>query len=541
MKGKLLIVLLSLTFLIIFSGTASAQFGSISGRVTDEVTGYPIAGAAITVSGIYCVWYTDTTGHYLCDSIPPGSYQVNASKEGYVPETYPDSVIVVAGENTPNIDFALTPTGEYGSISGRVTDEETGLPIIMAHLTAIGVDNWCYGEAWSDTGGYYSISNLCPGTYQVNAYAQGYVPETYPESVIVIAGENIPDIDFALTPTGEPGSISGTVRDANTGEPIPGAYVWAYGEFGHGVARTDSLGQYTIFDLSAGDYFVTAWAWGYWPQEYPEVVTVIEGQNTPGIDFALVPYGGPGEGIIAGMVVEDTTLLLPIPDALVFAVSLNGNWGFDFTDSAGEYMIHGLPTDEYYVFAIAPGYIGEFYDGVYTWEEATLVTPDAYDIDFYLAPCGSGAGRISGTISSFDLPVEGALVFAYMNGMVRGSARSSAEGGYVINGLSPGTYIVSASKVSYHDGSYPDPVQVGGGRVSGIDIDLPPVKVGDVTGDGLIDVGDVVFLVNYLYREGSAPFPLMTGDLNCDEEINLGDVVYLINYLYRDGLPPCSF
>ncbi len=694
------------------------EFGSISGTVTDEGTGLPIVMAEITITGMYCVWYTDTSGYYFCDNLAPGSYLVNAQKEGYVPETYPDSVMVIAGENTPGIDFALTPGGEYGSISGQVTDEETGLPIIMAHLMAVGMDNFCYGEAWSDTGGHYTILDLCPGFYQVNANKIGYIPETYPDSVmvvagqntvginfaltaitgtgsisgevtdeetglplpmahvlaydstfcagdawtdtggyyliqnlsasqyivgvhkagyedevypesvtveqgqntpdidfaltplggpefgsisgmvtdegtglpiamaeititgmycvwytdtsgyylcdnlppdcyqvnarkigynpetypdsvIVVAGENSPDIDFALTPMGQPGSISGTITDAETEGPILGAHVWACGEFGYGQAITDSLGEYTIFGLYPGSYFVTAWAWGYWPQDYPDTVSVVEGQNTPGIDFGLVPHGGPGEAVIAGQVLEDSTLL-PMSFAVVFAISLSGNWGFDFTDSVGTYMIQGLQTDDYYVYAFAPGYIGEFYDGVYTWEEATLVTPDAYDIDFYLASCGSGGGSISGTINSDGSPVEDAFVYAEASGEAKGFARSSTEGGYIISGLAAGTYTVSASKVPYHDGTYPDPVEIGSGKVSGIDINLPPIQVGDVSGDGLVDIGDVIFLINYLFIDGPAPDPMMTGDVNCDGVVNTGDVIYVINYLYLEGPSPCN-
>jgi hypothetical protein len=794
-------------FALTFSG--GPELGSISGVVTDEETGLPLAMAQITIPGIWGIWYTDTSGYYLCDNILPGWYLVNAQKEGYVPETYPDSVPVIAGQNTPHIDFALTASGEYGSISGQVTDEETGLPIVMARVLAIGVDNWCYGEAWSDTGGFYAIQNLCPGlyqvsaskigyipetypdsvavtagedtpnidfaltpggamgsisgtvtdeetglplpmahvlaydstfcvgdawtdtagyyliqnlvasqymvavhkdgyedevypesvtveegqntpdidfaltplgemgsisgtvtdedtgiplpmahlwahdslgqwwgdawsdtaglyliqdlvagqymvgvhkdgyedelypelvsveegentpdidfalvfsggpefgsisgvvtdeetglpiimaeititgiyciwytdtsgfyfcdnlppdSYQVNARKMGYIPEAYPESVIVIAGENTSDIDFALAPMGEAGSISGAVTDAETGYPIPGAHVCACGEFGHGQALTDSLGEYTIFGLYPGPYFVTAWAWGYWPQDYPDTVSVVEGQNTPGIDFALVPHGGPGEGLIAGQVLEDSTLS-PTPFAVVFAISLQGNWGFDFADSAGAYVIQGLQMDDYYLYAFAPGYIGEFYDGVYTWEEATLVIPDAYDIDFYLAPCGSGGGSISGTINSDGLPIEDAFVYAEASGQVKGFARSSTEGGYIISGLAPGSYTVSASKVLYHDASYPDPVEIGSGKVSGIDIELPPIQVGDVTGNGLVDIGDVIFLINYLFIEGPAPDPLMTGDVNCDGMVDTGDVIYIINYLYLEGASPCN-
>ena len=64
--------------------------------------------------------------------------------------------------------------------------------------------------------------------------------------------------------------------------------------------------------------------------------------------------------------------------------------------------------------------------------------------------------------------------------------------------------------------------------------------IGDLTGDELINVSDVIFLVNYLYKEGPAPSPLSLGDVNCDDEINVGDLVYLVSYLYQGGTQPCS-
>jgi len=50
--------------------------------------------------------------------------------------------------------------------------------------------------------------------------------------------------------------------------------------------------------------------------------------------------------------------------------------------------------------------------------------------------------------------------------------------------------------------------------------------------------GDVVYLITYLYKSGSAPNPLLAGDANCSGEVELGDVVYLITYLYKAGPPP---
>lgn len=64
--------------------------------------------------------------------------------------------------------------------------------------------------------------------------------------------------------------------------------------------------------------------------------------------------------------------------------------------------------------------------------------------------------------------------------------------------------------------------------------------VGDATGDGVIELGDVVYLINYIYKDGDPPNPPEAGDCNCDEIVELGDVVYLINYLYKNGPAPLT-
>ena len=65
-----------------------------------------------------------------------------------------------------------------------------------------------------------------------------------------------------------------------------------------------------------------------------------------------------------------------------------------------------------------------------------------------------------------------------------------------------------------------------------------PYITGDANKDGIVDVGDVVYLINYLFKSGPAPSPLPAGDATCDGNVDVGDVVYLINYLFKGGLPP---
>ncbi|MGB7063090.1 MAG: S8 family serine peptidase [Candidatus Zixiibacteriota bacterium] len=80
----------------------------------------------------------------------------------------------------------------------------------------------------------------------------------------------------------------------------------------------------------------------------------------------------------------------------------------------------------------------------------------------------------------------------------------------------------------------------GHGRINANGAIQALAPAGDANGDGTIDIGDVVYLINYLYKGGPAPEPLDAGDANSDGVIDIGDVVYLINYLYKGGPSPCS-
>jgi len=67
-----------------------------------------------------------------------------------------------------------------------------------------------------------------------------------------------------------------------------------------------------------------------------------------------------------------------------------------------------------------------------------------------------------------------------------------------------------------------------------------------------MDISDLVYLINYLYKGGPAPLPFADqGDVdgqpfpkesnNPKNNVNLGDVVYLINYVYKGGPAPIDY
>ncbi len=67
------------------------------------------------------------------------------------------------------------------------------------------------------------------------------------------------------------------------------------------------------------------------------------------------------------------------------------------------------------------------------------------------------------------------------------------------------------------------------------------VVLGDVNGDGGLNVSDAVYLMNYIFTGGQPPQPyLSNGNVNCDGTVNVSDAVYIINYVFTGGPPPCQ-
>lgn len=66
----------------------------------------------------------------------------------------------------------------------------------------------------------------------------------------------------------------------------------------------------------------------------------------------------------------------------------------------------------------------------------------------------------------------------------------------------------------------------------------PTFLCGDANGSDDINILDITFLINYIYREGAAPDPLESADADGSGAINLLDITYLINYIYKGGPEP---
>ncbi len=69
---------------------------------------------------------------------------------------------------------------------------------------------------------------------------------------------------------------------------------------------------------------------------------------------------------------------------------------------------------------------------------------------------------------------------------------------------------------------------------------------GDLIGDGVpgeigIDITDLVFMVNYMFKDGLTPecWPEANVDgLGAEDSIDINDLVYLVNFMFKDGSNP---
>ncbi len=57
---------------------------------------------------------------------------------------------------------------------------------------------------------------------------------------------------------------------------------------------------------------------------------------------------------------------------------------------------------------------------------------------------------------------------------------------------------------------------------------------GDANGDEKISLADIIYLINYVFKNGPEPVPFfLSGDMNEDGLVNLTDIMALVNYIFR--------
>ncbi|MCP4343991.1 MAG: PKD domain-containing protein, partial [Desulfobacterales bacterium] len=245
----------------------------IKGKVTDNqgnaVTGARVEAWSESQDIRGKVWsVTDRSGEYELTGIPRADdYVIMAwpPEDSYYSFFSEEGFSVPLEDDTVNIEMSLSLV-----INGTVTAKDDGAPMGNVQVIAVSKTNRFQGQAVTDKYGFYELNE---------------VPEGSNYDITAIGGENFSGetktdqapgggIDFVLEKSS---SITGTVRNKTTGEPVSDALVEAYSESRQGVTNfdgvgiTDENGCYTISGLRStdqkgsliNDYVVTVHAPGY--------------------------------------------------------------------------------------------------------------------------------------------------------------------------------------------------------------------------------------------------------------------------------------
>ena len=280
---------------------------------------------------------------------------------------------------------AQHPAGEQkevpkATLRGRVYARATGAPLKRAQLTLVPASRPADRvEATTDEQGAYEFRNLEHGSYTLRCTRNGYVRVSYgqkgpnqpPVRLTVRPGQELKGLDFHLI---RGGVISGRVVDEE-GEPLSKVQVQVLArQYLRGQVRliprgrdsSDDRGEYRVFDLSPGRYYVQAVLPSFGNQDsgiapvfYPNAlraedaqrISVGEGGEAPRVDIRMekVPtfsVSGKVLDLVTGRPVTSGGVTVQAEDA-----ARGMFFSFDRIRGGGSFRLAGLLPGRYQLIA----------------------------------------------------------------------------------------------------------------------------------------------------------------------------------------------
>ena len=402
--------------------------GTIRGTVIDDTAGAPIADVFMQFFRVSGPWWscsppvvTDSLGHYSA-LLDTGRYIVRAnprcehSSSCYRPEYFDNctepscaTVIAVAESSVFVANFGLSrptpPTFAY--VSGTVWDT-LNQPVRRARvslirtvremnylaslgftpgdgpeefdLEGVGRTRGVVWTGWTDSLGNYRARVIAGKDYFALASKEGFLPQYFNHKATVETADTIlvsgdtSGINFNLAVRPVPNnSVSGSVRDSS-GTGVISRVLLLPARFGHpgpSITRyfhTDSLGNYSITGVEAGQYFVLAIPFaGFAPSFYKangcgiihvnDADTVNVTGNISGINICVVNVQHNGLTVVRGTI--RSTSNAAIAGVRVTALDAQGEVaGIGMTDTRGMYELDAIAPGLVTVVADREGYTG---------------------------------------------------------------------------------------------------------------------------------------------------------------------------------------
>jgi protocatechuate 3,4-dioxygenase beta subunit len=286
-------------------------------------------------------------------------------------------------------------------VSGRVVTAAEGTPVASSRVALIPEHERRESQVYaaiSDSSGQFKISDVPAGRYRFLATHTGYADQHYQSTggdtgaiLALQAGQEVKDVLFRMTLAAV---FTGRVNDED-GEPMALIQVVALRRptdeetedrddsrstgqelLPAGIAQTDDRGQYRIFGLKSGEYYIRA-VDDYEPMNHVIIGSEWEVREALGSQYAPVYYPGvtqigqakllvinPGEEAQVDLVLRRIKTVQisgrvigadgkPATDAYLYLEELSaGDYGVGTeTDSNGEFRVKGVAPGSYLLHA----------------------------------------------------------------------------------------------------------------------------------------------------------------------------------------------
>lgn len=216
---------------------------TIQGGVYIFNTNSGISNAAITIEGISEIITSDAGGRFQVSNLEEGEYSLVYSASGYYPAT--QTLALKAGQLVDVGGIYLTPLPANGIVKGVILSADTGLPLQGVKINISGIHEY---SATTASDGSYQIE-VMPGAISFNTEFEGY--QFVAGTAVIEAGKSLL-MSASLYRVDEqlPSDVSIKGKVINqTNEVVSNAQITVNGTQ---VGQTDTLGEFTISNISVG-------------------------------------------------------------------------------------------------------------------------------------------------------------------------------------------------------------------------------------------------------------------------------------------------
>ena len=406
--------------------------GAIEGRVVQEESGTPVAGALIQSVGMGSANYlrpaapTGPEGRFQLVDVAPGEYQLRALiGTNAFPDWVSDIVAVTVESGATNREVKITAS--HGGVLEVTVRDAQGKPIKDAGVTVASPG----GRSAQTTDQGVARFRLAPGPYTVLGSKEGLSGQQI-QAVCERDQTNRVEVSLESAPR-----FAGTVLDPQ-GKPAPGIAVMLF-PFQQGQEMTDARGQFSLTPnvnpygganmqriVIARDLDRNLAA----ALEVEEDTTNASVRLEPGLTLAGRVTGADGKAITNA----ELNLMFHTER---FGTQLGAPVG---VDTEGRFEIKGLPTGRWYgVTASAKGYGAESRN-----VDAAEATTGRVEIEKFQLPVADR--RLAGVVvDENEKPVAGAMIYANGEGQPNLNGRSDAKGRFAFDKVCAGPVNISAN------------------------------------------------------------------------------------------------